>query len=273
MQSNEIGAHPNQSRTSLRQAINAAEQALCSFFSGPDEPVLKYPFMVWWQTGVQPPFIQWRRTPDNDDWIRIGSWDGETFFVEGTHDPIDVGVIRPTLRNLSPSSGWLWLNGWSVGNPYSGANIASDDIYDLFAFLHSQFTDSILPLYGGQTNQVRARNTLTYDWETSPGYFKLPDWRGRFPLGTDTMGREAIGNFPNYNYPGMSGGAKQVTINGINLTRITVGGDVPIIQGAGGPDVITVYAPGPVSAQYFNSTFNLAPFFTTCNWEIKYQQV
>lgn len=82
-------------------------------------------------------------------------------------------------------TGWLPLNGMTLGNANSGAANASNDYQDLFVYLWTVFPDSICAVSGG-------RFTAIGDFEAGKTIAML-DLRGRLVAGLDDMGNAAAG--------------------------------------------------------------------------------
>lgn len=92
--------------------------------------------------------------------------------------------FRPTSETLS---GWLKMNGQTVGNATSGATQrANADTQSLFVYLWSNFTNAHCAVSGG-------RGVTALADFTAGKTIALPDWRARAPLGLDDMGASAAG--------------------------------------------------------------------------------
>lgn len=94
------------------------------------------------------------------------------------------GDIKMAWRTSSPT-GYVRLNGRTIGAASSGATErANADCEDLFVFLWTE--DANLAVSGGRGA------TAVGDWAAAKT-IALPDWRGRTPLGMDSMGNTASG--------------------------------------------------------------------------------
>ena len=105
-----------------------------------------------------------------------------------------VGEIRPVLRASAPT-GWLLLNGSSIGSASSGATTASADMEDLFTALWTDLSDTHAPVSSGRGASAAA------DWAANKT-LTLPDGRGRNLIGAGTgagltartLGDDSIGS-------------------------------------------------------------------------------
>jgi microcystin-dependent protein len=92
--------------------------------------------------------------------------------------------FRATSETLS---GWLKMNGQTIGNSTSGATQrANADTQSLFIYLWSNFTNAHCAVSGGRGASALA------DFNAGET-IALPDWRARAPLGLDDMGASAAG--------------------------------------------------------------------------------
>lgn len=78
----------------VRQDMNAAVQALVSTSSGPVEPTVKFPGMLWLDTSVEPNGLLRQRTLANDNWISLTV--SETSLGESIHAAPDKAVPADT---------------------------------------------------------------------------------------------------------------------------------------------------------------------------------
>lgn len=100
---------------------------------------------------------------------------------------------RPSSETLS---GWVRLNGNTIGNATSGAGErANADTQALFIYAWNLYPNSKCPVIGG-----RGASGLA-DFNASKRLVLL-DMRGRGPLGLDDMGNTAAGNISAANMPG-----------------------------------------------------------------------
>ncbi|MCP1932511.1 hypothetical protein [Bradyrhizobium elkanii] len=107
-------------------------------------------------------------------------------------------------------SGWVRLNGRTIGSSTSGASErANADCQALFVYLWN--ADANLVVSGGRGANAAA------DW-TANKTIALPDWRGRLLAGLDDMGNSAAGRLdasmvsPNATTLGASGGTGAQTL-------------------------------------------------------------
>jgi hypothetical protein len=92
--------------------------------------------------------------------------------------------FRATSETLS---GWLKMNGQTIGNATSGATQrANADTQSLFVYLWQNFSNAHCVVSGGRGATALADSTAGKT-------IALPDWRARAPLGLDDMGASAAG--------------------------------------------------------------------------------
>lgn len=90
----------------------------------------------------------------------------------------DVGDVKATIRSTSPT-GWLLLNGDSIGSAASAADQASDDYEDLFGYFWDSMADTEAAVSGGRGASAAA------DWAANKT-LTMPDARGRAIIGSGT---------------------------------------------------------------------------------------
>lgn len=95
------------------------------------------------------------------------------------------GAVMPYLFT-TPPSGWLLLDGGTIGDAGSGADRESADYQALFEGLWDSMADSEAPVTGGRGASANA------DW-TAGKVIALPDARGRAVFGLDDMRSPAAG--------------------------------------------------------------------------------
>jgi microcystin-dependent protein len=105
----------------------------------------------------------------------------------GTIDPttiLSTGDVKASYT-ASPISGWVRMNGRTIGSATSGATErANSDVQALFSYLWA--TDANLAVSGGRGANAAA------DWAANKT-IALPDGRGRAMAGLDDMGNTAAG--------------------------------------------------------------------------------
>ena len=121
----------------------------------------------------------------------------------GGGTPVDPNAISATgdikfRMDGNPLSGWVKLNGLTLGSASSGANTATDAAQNLYTYLWTYCDQTHCPVAGGM------RTTASGDFAAGvPGgkAITLPDWRGRGPVGFDDMGAMAAGRLSATNFP------------------------------------------------------------------------
>ncbi len=107
----------------------------------------------------------------------------------GSIDPTTIASTGDTkFRATSETlTGWVKLNGLSIGSPTSGASQrANNDTQNLFSYLWGNFTNAHCPVNGGRGSSALA------DFQANKT-IQLPDWRSSTPVGLDDMGNTAAG--------------------------------------------------------------------------------
>lgn len=131
-------------------------------------------------------------------------------------DPTTVaatGDVKFRLENTT-ISGWVRINGRTIGNATSGANErANADCQALYIYIWSTYADAICPVVGGRGASALA------DFNASK-QITLLDARGRDIRGLDDMGNAALGAFTGVTFTkgnattgGASGGANSTTLS------------------------------------------------------------
>lgn len=90
----------------------------------------------------------------------------------------DVGDVKQTIRTTAPS-GWLMLNGATMGSASSSATNASADYEALFLLMWASFANAQAAVSGGRGASAAA------DWGANKT-ITLPDFRGRTVIGSGT---------------------------------------------------------------------------------------
>lgn len=127
----------------------------------------------------------------------------------GAVTPVDPDAVMKTgdykmRHGTGVLSGFVRANGRSIGSATSGATErANSDVQALFEHLWA--TDTALAVGGGRGASANA------DWLANKP-LSLPDFRGRAPIGLDTMGNSAASVVSEATELGWSGGAKTHTL-------------------------------------------------------------
>jgi hypothetical protein len=142
-------------------------------------------------------------------------------------DPTTVASTGDVKWRLEEStiSGWVRINGRTIGNASSGASErANADTQALFIYVWQTYADSICPVIGGRGASALA------DF-TAGKQITLLDARGRSIFGLDDMGNAALGTFTgaaftkgNATTGGSSGGNNTTTLTAAQIPTITSGG-------------------------------------------------
>src|SRR5262245_10854436 len=99
----------------------------------------------------------------------VGKSEPGTVVGGGTGDPTPIEALaqtgdvkwRPTSEDLT---GWVKINGQTIGNASSGADKASDTLYhQLYVHIWNNFPQSMCPVTGGRGANAEA------DWAIVPG--------------------------------------------------------------------------------------------------------
>jgi microcystin-dependent protein len=112
-------------------------------------------------------------------------------------------------------SGWVRLNGLTIGSATSGASErANADTQALFVYLYGICDNTHCPVSGGRTgnalNDFNANKALT-----------VPDWRGRGPWGLDDMGNVAAGTYSGVPFSGSDTATTAGGLAGENAHTLT----------------------------------------------------
>lgn len=122
--------------------------------------------------------------------------------------------FRPTAESLS---GWIKLNGLTIGSAVSGASgRANADTQNLFVYLWTNCTDAHCPVLGG-----RGANGLA-DFNANK-QLTTPDWRARLLVGLDDMGAPAAGRFTGVPFAGADTATTPGGNGGENTHTLTIG--------------------------------------------------
>lgn len=127
--------------------------------------------------------------------------------------------FRPTSETLS---GWVKLNGLTIGSALSGASgRANADTQNLFVYLWTNCTDAHCPVLSGRGGSALA------DFNANK-QITMPDYRGRVIVGLDDMGTSAAGRFTGVPFsgadtaitPGATGGENTHTLTQSELPAV-----------------------------------------------------
>lgn len=127
----------------------------------------------------------------------------------GSDNPINPNAAMQTgdmmMRyDTTLRDGFVRLNGRTIGSATSGAaERANADVQALFTYLWAKNTS--LVVVGGRGANAAA------DWAANK-QLTLPDWRGRVPVGLDTMGNIAANVVPGATSLNYKAGAQTVTL-------------------------------------------------------------
>lgn len=180
-------------------------------------------------------------------------------------DPTTVASTGDVKCRLEEStiSGWVRINGRTIGNASSGASErANADTQALFIYVWQTFADAICPVVGGRGASALA--------DFSGGkQITLLDARGRAIFGLDDMGNAALGAFTGVSFTkgnattgGASGGANSLTIQTSNLPPYTPSGSVTFGNAlnstgftiTGGGTILYTQAPGAALGAFFTGS-------------------
>jgi|SRR5215471_3734188 len=130
-------------------------------------------------------------------------------------EKVQTGMIHAEMVN-APKSGYVRLNGRTLGNAASGATErANADTVNLFTYLWTNIADAQAPVSGGRGASAAA------DYAANKTIV-LPSWQGTGPRGLDDMGAAAAGNFP-AEVPFSSGNATTAaSLAGANNHSLTI---------------------------------------------------
>lgn len=147
---------------------------------------------------------------DSGDSNMLKFYDGSTAQVVATSTTSSpTGTVVDYIGTLAPS-GWVQLNGRTIGNGSSGATErANADTEALFSLLWDSMADAQAAVSGGRGASAAA------DYAANKT-IALPDARGRAIFGNDTMGNASanrIANQFNGDTQGNSGGVEEHTLS------------------------------------------------------------
>jgi hypothetical protein len=118
--------------------------------------------------------------------VAMSTGDKKIVYVDGTNiydmnpeaeSAYDTGDIVETLRS-SAKSGWILLQGQTLGDTGSGADLTGDDYEDLYSFFWENISNDYCPVSSGRGVSASA------DW-TAGKTLTIPDGRGRTGFGVD----------------------------------------------------------------------------------------
>lgn len=115
----------------------------------------------------------------------------------------------------TPPAGWLFCDGKTIGDSSSGATSRANlDVQQLFELLWNSVANGELPIQNSD-GTAGARGTTAISDFNDHKRLPLPDFRGRFVLGKDSMGGQSANRVTNSQADllGGSSGAEAVTLN------------------------------------------------------------
>jgi hypothetical protein len=189
----------------------------------------------------------------------------------GTVDPTSIASTGDIKYRLSSEilTGWVILNGTTIGNATSGATQrANADTQNLFVYLWQNCTDAHCPVPGGRST---GPGGALADFNGSK-QITLPNMQARSPVGRDCMGASCAGILLSGNItsggsdgvdkPGAGGGlANQkttTTISQANLPAVNFAVDVAVNIPAGQGDHVHGSAIGGDYVLYGAAGFSLS---------------
>lgn len=123
---------------------------------------------------------------------------------------LTTGMVADFL-SMNPPEGWVSGNGKTIGNVGSGATErANADTYNLFKYLWTNFSNSVLAVSTGRGSTADA------DW-TALKTIALPDFRGRVLVGHDSLNNSVANRVPAATGLGVVGGVASNTIVEANI--------------------------------------------------------
>lgn len=182
--------------------LNAAIDTIVSNFSGTVFPATPKDWQFFANTGTGY-LYQWN--PNTSTWIVLGTLGLANFGINTT---IPTGIMTDWIGG-TPPSGWILLDGRTIGNASSSAtNRANADTQALFTALWNAYPNSILGVSGGRGASAAA------DFAANKN-ITVPDFRGKTAVGRDNMGGTAANRVtnstasPDGNTVGASGGIQK----------------------------------------------------------------
>ncbi|XDD52377.1 phage tail protein [Leptospira sp. WS92.C1] len=96
----------------------------------------------------------------------------------------DVGDIKTSARN-TPATGWLLLNGQTIGNTGSGASNVGTGFQNLYVLLWSDWSNTVLPIQDFSGSATSRGASALADWNAGKR-LPLPNLAGRVSMGAGT---------------------------------------------------------------------------------------
>ncbi len=141
MQVQDLGQIANINGASFRSHNNLIAQAQETKHSGPTEPPVIYPNMLWFDSGTGQVKL---RNPTNTSWATIGTI-GPPFKWTAFDFPdtaFTTGDVKLTFKTVA-DSGWVMMNDGTIGDGSSGASTrANADTSALFSLLWANTADA-----------------------------------------------------------------------------------------------------------------------------------
>ncbi|MFA4795293.1 phage tail protein [Leptospira kirschneri] len=93
----------------------------------------------------------------------------------------DVGDVKTSARNSVPS-GWLTMNGQTIGNTGSGANNVGSTFQNLFILLWNDWSNTVLPILSSTGTATTRGTSAVADWNAGKR-LPIPNLCGRTAIG------------------------------------------------------------------------------------------
>ncbi|PJZ29105.1 phage tail protein [Leptospira kmetyi] len=107
-----------------------------------------------------------------------------TWNAGGSGTGFDVGDVKTSARTSTPT-GWLLLNGQTLGNSGSGATNSGTAFQNLFMLLWSDWSNIVLPILDSNGSASTRGASALSDWNANKR-LSIPNIAGRTPVGVGT---------------------------------------------------------------------------------------
>lgn len=131
--------------------------------------------------GVADGTLRWNSTLGMLEYVQAGVWKQVQALLGPHVSDIPVGGTLGWYSNTVPT-GFLFVNGQTIGSAASSADKKSADYQNLFTFLWDNLSNAVAPVIPS-----RGTTTALDDWNNNRK-ITLPDECGRVSAGMDTMG-------------------------------------------------------------------------------------